>query len=134
MVRTESSLVCRSEGRGFVVFHDSIRYFEGTLRGRGRRGALAERRERREPVARAPGAQRRSRQLDVGCVFTEPQLDARRARVLVDGMDGIRLGVVDPLGAGIEPGVALYEELVDGVTRSLVDCLGDSGDSSGSDG
>ena len=129
VVRTESSLV-PVRGRGFVVFHDSIRYFEERF-GVAAVAALSPSDASDASPSRVHRVRTAIEQLDVGCVFTEPQLDARRARVLVDGMDGVRLGVVDPLGAGIEPGVALYEELVDGVTRSLVDCLGDS---SGSDG
>ena len=129
VVRTESSLV-PVRGRGFVVFHDSIRYFEERF-GVAAVAALSPSDASDASPSRVHRVRTAIEQLDVGCVFTEPQLDARRARVLVDGMDGVRLGVVDPLGAGIEPGAALYEGLVDGVTRSLVDCLGNS---SGSDG
>ena len=59
---------------------------------------------------------------DVRCAFTEPQLDTRVARALVDGLE-LRQATLDPLGAAIEPGPALYGEVIEGMASAIADCL-----------
>ena len=36
----------------------------------------------------------------------------------------MRTGVLDPLGAGLEPGPGLYREMMRRMARSLLECLG----------
>jgi len=119
-------------GRNFVVFHDSFRYFEERF-GINAVAALSPSDASDASPARVHDVRSTIEGLDTVCVFTEPQLDDRRARVVVSGLD-VGRGVLDPLGATLEPGPDLYERLVDGLTRSLVDCLaaptGSAGDPS----
>ena len=127
--RSLEALVARTDerltdvrGRGFVVFHDSFHYFEERF-GTYAVAALSANDASDASPARVHAVRSTIERLGAGCVFTEPQLDARRARLLVDGLD-VGRGVLDPLGADIEPGPALYERLIDAVAHSLVECLG----------
>lgn len=108
-------------GRGFIVAHDAYQYFEAAFAVPAA-GAVA------LSDARAPGAARISEiraaieAAQVACVFTEPQLSPALTATLVEGT-GARSGVLDPLGAGLAPGAALYPALLRGVAASLADCL-----------
>ncbi|HVZ90337.1 MAG TPA: hypothetical protein VG843_01710, partial [Rhizomicrobium sp.] len=57
------------------------------------------------------------------CVFREPQFSPRLIDSLVEGSRA-RIGVLDPLGAELEPGARLYPRLLDGLAASLESCLG----------
>lgn len=118
--RTEARLEA-VRGRPFVVFHDSLGYFEDRF-GLPAAAALSPTDASPASPARVQAVRELMIERNVVCVFTEPQLDARRARVLVDGLD-VATGVLDPLGATLEPGPALYERLVDDVSAALVACL-----------
>ncbi len=109
--------------RPYLVFHDAYQYFERRY-GLSPAGAIA------VDPARPPGARRvaelreRISELGVRCLFTEPQFEPRIARVVAEGT-GVRLGTLDPLGAELEPGAALYGDLLTRLTESLLGCLGD---------
>jgi len=105
----------------YVVFHDAYRYFEDDFRI-SPIGVVSVNPER------TPGA-RRVRQIRdeilgsrVRCVFSEPQFEPRLVRVLTEGT-AARTGILDPLGAGIMPGPAAYQELLKTMGESLVRCL-----------
>ncbi|GAB4354558.1 MAG: zinc ABC transporter substrate-binding protein [Gammaproteobacteria bacterium] len=108
--------------RPYIVFHDAYHYFE----------------ERFDlhPVgsisvgdAGAPGARRLTeirrviRERGALCVFAEPQFEPLLVRTVIEG-SGARSGVLDPLGARLEPGPGLYFELMRALARELVRCLG----------
>ncbi len=117
-------------GRAFVVFHDSFHYFEHRF-GIEAAGAVA------LGDARAPGPRRltdiRIRLRAAGgsagavpdaiCLFREPQLRSALVDDLVQG-SAVRIGLLDPLGAGLRPGPGLYPELLRGLADSLAECLG----------
>ena len=107
--------------RPFIVFHDAYQYFE-------RRYDLAAAGAITIGPERAPGAKRlqeihqRLAASDAVCVFSEPQFEPAVIETVVEGTDA-RTGVLDPLGAGLEPGPGLYPRLLSDLTESLVDCL-----------
>ncbi len=109
-------------GRPFVVFHDSFHYFERRF-GIEAAGAVA------LGDARAPGPARIARIRDhIGalgtvCLFREPQFRASLVDTVAAGA-GVRIGVLDPLGANLRPGPDLYPDLLRGLAESLADCLG----------
>ena len=109
-------------GRAFVVFHDSFHYFEHRF-GIEAAGAVA------LGDARAPGPARIARIRDhIGalgtvCLFREPQFRASLVDTVAAGA-GVRIGVLDPLGANLRPGPDLYPDLLRGLAESLADCLG----------
>jgi len=105
----------------FVVFHDAYQAFERHY-GLNAAGAVT------VAPGRAPGAARmvalgeRIRALGARCVFTEPQFEPRLVRTLVEGT-GARVAVLDPLGAGVEPGPDAWFRIMRELARSLRDCL-----------
>jgi len=109
-------------GRPFVVFHDAFHYFESRF-GIEAAGAVA------LGDARAPGPARiarirdRIRALRAVCLFREPQFRSALVATVAEGT-GVRVGVLDPLGASLPPGPDLYPDLLRGLAESLADCLG----------
>ena len=61
-------------------------------------------------------------ELNVVCVFREPQFNKRMAETVVEGSE-VRLGTVDPIGVDIEDGVNLYFELIRNMASDVRDCL-----------
>ncbi len=108
-------------GKPFVVFHDSLHYFEDRF-GLTVAGAIA------LGDASDPGpariAQVRGLVQDLGatCVLTEPAYNPALAATVTDGTDA-RLGEVDPMGSGIAPGASFYPTLLRTMTADLVQCL-----------
>jgi len=107
--------------RPFLVFHDAYAYLEHRY-GLHAVGAITV-----EPD-QPPGARRvielRERIRDAGavCVFAEPQFQPHLVRILIEGSD-IRAGVLDPLGADLPAGTALYFTLMRDLAKSLRTCL-----------
>ena len=60
------------------------------------------------------------------CVFVEPQVKPALAETLVRGT-GARLAALDPMGAGLDPGPMLYENLMVNLAESLLGCLTKAG-------
>ena len=108
-------------GKPFMVFHDAYRYFEEAF-GLKAVGAIS------VAPQRLPGAKRlgelrdRLTSADVRCVFREPQFAPKLAETLVAGT-GARIGVLDPLGAGLKAGPDLYFQLLRSNANALRNCL-----------
>ena len=117
-------------GRPFVVFHDSFHYFEhrfdiaaagavalGDARAPGP-ARIARIRDRIRALRAAPGAAP-----GAVCLFREPQFRSALVATVAEGT-GVRIGLLDPLGASLRPGPDLYPELLRGLAESLAGCLG----------
>ena len=108
-------------GKRFVVFHDGYRYFEDRFRLNAVGSVVVS-------PERSPGAKRlrtlraKMRELDVACVFAEPQFNMRIVDVVLEGSN-TRSGVVDPLGTDIEDGPELYFTLLRNMAASFKGCL-----------
>jgi zinc transport system substrate-binding protein len=111
------------KSRPFIVFHDAYHYFEARFDIEAR-GAIS------ENDARAPGAARVSELRDLvaesgaKCVFAEPQFNPGLIAAVTEGQ-GTGTGTLDPLGADLEPGAALYADLLRGMAESMAACLSD---------
>ena len=109
----------------YLVFHDAYKYFEKRFE-LASQGAVA------IEAARPPGARRISHlrkkiaRLNIACVFVEPGHPPALAKTLTEGTSA-RIGTLDPLGAGLEPGAGLYGKLITGMARAMVGCLGANG-------
>lgn len=105
----------------FVVFHDGYHYFE-TRFGLSAMAAL-----RISPDV-TPGAKniQKIRELlknsDVGCIFTEPQFNSKLIESLADDLN-VNVGIIDPLGAGLDDGTELYGQLMRNMAFSFQTCL-----------
>jgi zinc transport system substrate-binding protein len=106
---------------GFIVFHDAYHYFEARF-GIEAAGAIS------LSDAAPPGPARVAEIRDlvarqgIGCVFVEPQFNRGMVDAVFDGA-GVRIGVIDPIGATLEPGPGLYAALMDGMATSFEACL-----------
>ena len=58
----------------------------------------------------------------VACMFREPQFAPKLIETLQEGAS-VRIGVLDPLGADLQPGAQLYPALLRGLARALTGCL-----------
>jgi len=116
-------LVAPARDMPYLVFHDAYQYFESRY-GLRPVGAVAI-----EP-GRPPGARRlaelhdRVEQTGARCLFAEPQFEPKVVRV-IEQATGIRTATLDPLGAALEPGPGLYEQLMRKLADNLVECLGE---------
>jgi zinc transport system substrate-binding protein len=105
----------------FIVFHDAYHYFENRF-GLAAAGSITV-----SPEV-APGAERitqiRAKLADThaACVFAEPQFEPKIISVVIEGSSA-RSGVLDPLGATLEPGPDLYFKVLDNLAGSFRDCL-----------
>ena len=108
-------------GRPFVVLHDAFHYFEHRFDIEAA-GSLS------IGDASAPGPARVAEIRDLiaslgpVCVFAEPQFEGRPIGMIADGAD-VRTGILDPLGAALEPGPGLYPALIEGLADELAGCL-----------
>lgn len=107
--------------RRFVVFHDAYQYFERAYGVRSA-GSVALVPEMAPGAKHLAAIREKLRSGGAVCVFREPQFPPRAAEAVAEGT-GARVGVLDPLGAGLENGPALYEALLMGVSRQLRECL-----------
>lgn len=106
----------------YVVFHDAYHYFEHRYDLHS--AATVTVSPERPPGARQVAEIREKiRTAGVKCVFREPQFESSLVQALVRGTSA-RVGVLDPVGATLEPGPEAYFQLIDGLTGSLVGCLG----------
>lgn len=105
----------------YVVFHDAYQYFERRY-GLRAIGAVS------VGPGRQPGARRlreiraRLRETGARCLFREPQFEPALAHTLVAGT-GVRIGILDPLGADLAPGPEAYFTLMRRLADGLRDCL-----------
>lgn len=105
----------------FIVFHDAFQYFEKRF-GLNAVGAIA------DFSAAPPSAQRikyirdRLSATAAVCVFREPQFDPKLADTVTEGTPA-KSGVLDPLGAKLEPGPDAYVQILRGIADNLGTCL-----------
>lgn len=103
------------------VFHDVLQYFE---RFSGLGTSVVINHDPDQP-ARLAQMGRVSKQLESGqiqCLFAEPQFDGRLIAILVDRYK-LRQGVLDPLGADIDPGAAAYAQLMRRISEQIRGCM-----------
>ncbi len=110
-------------GRPFIVFHDAYRYFEEAF-DMPAAGAIHLSPEVPPGAARVAEIQARIGELDVACVFAEPQFQPRVVQTVLEGSKA-ESGVLDPLGTEIALGPDGYPALLLSLARSVADCLGD---------
>ncbi|MGQ0483872.1 MAG: zinc ABC transporter substrate-binding protein [Hyphomicrobiales bacterium] len=105
----------------YIVFHDAYQYFERRF-GLNAVGSIA------DFSAAAPSAQRlrdiRAKIAETGavCAFREPQFDEKFVTTAIEGSTA-RSGILDPLGADLEPGAGAYPKLLRNLAQSLASCL-----------
>ena len=105
----------------YLVFHDAYQYFERRY-DLDAIGSVTMSAERRPGAKRVADIQARIRDLQVRCVFSEPQFQPALVETIIAG-SAARRGVLDPLGAELPPGPDAYFQLLQGLATSLRACL-----------
>lgn len=109
-------------GKSFVVFHDAYQYFESRF-GMPAAGAITVSPEVQPSAKRLGEIRRKIKDLDVSCVFAEPQFKSKLVATVLEGT-GAKSGTLDPEGATLEPGPTAYTALITNLARGLTSCLG----------
>jgi zinc transport system substrate-binding protein len=109
----------------FVVFHDAYHYFENHFDIHAAGSVTV------SPEI-APGAERirdikaKLKELEVTCVFSEPQFKPNLISVVTEGTNA-NAAVLDPLGAQLDDGPDLYFTLMRKLAADMRECMtGDS--------
>ena len=108
-------------GRGFIVFHDAYQYFEARF-DMPAMGSITLSDATAPSAARVAEVRETIVELGALCVFAEPQFEPRLVATVTEGTNA-RRGVLDPIGANLEPGAALYPALLRGMAASMAGCL-----------
>ncbi|WP_171126277.1 MULTISPECIES: zinc ABC transporter substrate-binding protein [unclassified Ruegeria] len=108
-------------GGSFVVFHDAYQYFENAFDFPAS-GAISIGDASDPSPARIAEIQARIKDEGVKCVLAEPQFNPGIVEVVMDGADA-NTAVIDPLGSDLEPGAALYSQVIRNMAQTLADCL-----------
>ena len=109
-----------SKDISYIVFHDAYQYFE-TRFGVKSAGALTLNPDVLPGAKQIADIQDLIRDKGIKCIFSEPQYNPKIIETLGNDMN-ISTGVMDPLGAFIDPGPTMYVELVNGIANSIKDC------------
>ena len=120
---TESYDAATLSLKPFIVYHDGYQSFEHRFGLDGLTRAFMK-------GEYTPGAkhiqelQKEVTELNIECVFTEPQFDDDFVDSLEDVSD-LRVHTLDPLGATLDAGPDMYIELLENLGTSILDCLTD---------
>lgn len=106
----------------FVVFHDAYQYFEARY-DLSAIGSITVSPDRRPSAKRLSAIRAKIAGLNAACVFAEPQFEPTLVRTVVEGTKA-KTGVLDPEGADLPEGEALYPTLMRNLAASLRGCLG----------
>ncbi|MGK7652309.1 metal ABC transporter solute-binding protein, Zn/Mn family [Roseovarius sp. B08] len=105
----------------FIVFHDAYQYFEAAF-DLTASGAISVSDASDPSPARVAEIRDRVSEAGVTCVMSEPQFSRGIVEAVTDGA-AVNVGVIDPLGSDLEPGVQLYPQLLRNLATALAECL-----------
>ena len=109
----------------FIVFHDAYQYFEQRF-GLAAAGSITISPEVAPGAERVTEIRRKLADTHATCVFSEPQFEPKIISVIIEGSDA-HSGVLDPLGAALQPGPDLYFEVLENLSASFRECLSPQG-------
>jgi len=105
----------------FIVFHDAYLYYEKRF-NLSASGSISVGDAEDPSPARISEIQDIVNKGEINCVFTEPQYNSGIVKNIFAGTSVVNIGVMDPLGASIEPGSQHYSKLIQALTKSLSQC------------
>ncbi|WP_448326017.1 zinc ABC transporter substrate-binding protein [Sulfitobacter sp. M13] len=108
-------------GKRFIVFHDAYQYFEVGFDFPAA-GAISLSDASAPSPARIAEIQSRIADEGIDCVLAEPQFNQGLVATVLEGTEA-GTGVLDPLGSALEPGPALYPQLMRNLATALAECL-----------
>ena len=104
----------------YVVFHDAYQYFENRF-GVSSAGALTLNPDVLPGAKQIDAIQDLIQNKNIKCIFSEPQYNPKIIETLAADMK-ISTGIMDPLGAFIDQGPKMYQNLILDIANSLKDC------------
>lgn len=116
-----SGILDPARGNEFIVFHDAYQYFEVDFDFPAA-GAISLSDASDPSPARIAEIQARVESEGVDCVLAEPQYNPGIVSTVLDGT-GAKTGVLDPLGSDLEPGPAMYPQMMRNLATVLAECL-----------
>jgi zinc transport system substrate-binding protein len=121
MSKDIASQLAPLKGKGFIVFHDAYHYFESRF-GLQATGAISIHPESPPGAKAIIDIKQRITDGKVICVFAEPQFDTALIATVIEGAN-VKSATLDPEGANLDPGPALYETVMRNIAKNLKDCL-----------
>lgn len=109
------------QNRGYVTFHDGYHYFENRY-GLQASGAVTLSDASHPSPARIAALSAVIQTQPVICAFLEPQFN-QALLTTAFGEVPYRVEILDPLGSTLEPGPALYRQLLQNLADSFLRCL-----------
>ena len=104
----------------YIVFHDAYQYFENRF-GVSSAGALTLNPDVLPGAKQIDAIQDLIHDKNIKCIFSEPQYNPKIIETLAADMK-ISTGIMDPLGAFIDQGPEMYQNLILNIANSLKDC------------
>ena len=108
-------------GTNFIVYHDAYQYFEKRFdvlaAGSISLGDVSD-----PSPARIAEIHQKVADLDMTCVFSEPQFNPELVATVVDGAKA-KARVIDPLGTRLTLGVDFYLNLLRDIAQTMASCL-----------
>ena len=104
----------------YIVFHDAYQYFENRF-GVYSAGALTLNPDVLPGAKQIDAIQDLIQDENIKCIFSEPQYNPKIIETLAADMK-ISTGIMDPLGAFIDQGPEMYQNLILDIANSLKDC------------
>ena len=108
-------------GTNFIVYHDAYQYFERRFdvlaAGSISMGDVSD-----PSPARIAEIRQTVEELDMTCVFSEPQFNPELVATVVDGTKA-RARVIDPLGTYLTLGADFYLNLLRNIAQTMASCL-----------
>ncbi len=119
-LREEVAATLAGAVRPVIVFHDAYQYFEAAF-GLEVAGAIALSDAAPPGPARLAEIRAIAAESGAACLFAEPQFDPGLAAAVAEGT-GVPVAVLDPLGAALAPGPALYPALLRAMAAAVAGC------------
>jgi zinc transport system substrate-binding protein len=107
--------------RSYIVLHDAYPYLEHRY-DLSPAGAITVSPDRQPSARRLFEIRKTIQETGTICVFSEPQFEPEVVATVVEGTSA-RTGILDPLGASLEPGVDAYFVLMREMAGALLECL-----------
>ena len=105
----------------YLVYHDAYQYFENRF-DLSAHGAISASDARSPSAARLAELRDEVKELDIHCIFSEPQYSDKLVVALQDGTS-ISSAELDPLGSALTPGPDAYVQVLTNLASSVVGCL-----------
>lgn len=118
------TILAPAQGQSFVVFHDAYQYFEQRF-DIAARGAISIHPENTPGAATVSKLKKQIADGKIKCIFSEPQFDNKLTNLLLEGSNA-KAAVLDPIGADLDAGAALYPKLMRNLATALRSCLAPS--------